>query len=43
MLGLKNRFDYSIMDLEKAKWYLEREIEIVKEARESFINDPRLV
>jgi hypothetical protein len=41
MLGLKNRFDYSIMDLEKAKWYLEREIEIVKEARESFINDPR--
>lgn len=41
MLGLKNRFDYSIMDLEKAKWYLEREIEIVKEAREFFINDPR--
>ena len=41
MLGLKNRFDYSITDLEKAKWYLEREIEIVKEARESFINDPR--
>ena len=41
MLGLKNRFDYSIMDLEKAKWYLEREIEIVKEARERFINDPR--
>jgi hypothetical protein len=41
MLGLKNRFDYSIMDLEKAKWYLEREIEIVKEARETFINDPR--
>ena len=41
MLGLKNRFDYSIMDLEKAKWYLEREIEIVKGARESFINDPR--
>tara|TARA_R110000823_G_C15857111_1_gene492791 strand:- start:208 stop:501 length:294 start_codon:yes stop_codon:yes gene_type:complete len=38
MLGLKNRFDYSIMDLEKAKWYLDREIEIVKEARESFIN-----
>ena len=41
MLGLKNRFDYSIMDLEKAKWYLEREIESVKEAREFFINDPR--
>lgn len=41
MLGLKNRFDYSIMDLEKAKWYLEREIEIVKEARKFFINDPR--
>ena len=38
MLGLKNRFDYSIMDLEKARWYLDREIEIVKEARESFIN-----
>ena len=43
LLGLKDRFDYSIMDLEKAKWYLEREIEIVKEARKSFINDPRLV
>ena len=41
LLGIKDRFDYSIMDLEKAKWYLEREIEIVKEARESFINDPR--
>ena len=41
MLGLKNRFDYSIIDLEKAKWYLEREIESVKEAREFFINDPR--
>jgi len=44
LLGIKDRFDYSIMDLEKAKWYLDREIEIVKEAREYFkVHNPRLV